>query len=145
MTELCEDCPDHEACMTGWNCETVKRVDIENRMTQEERFLAHKLSEAGISEPQAVTWVFRVVRDAMIRGGQEAVADLLHPEFGSIWRPPMPDGKGGTDGGGEAWKAYREGAAEGWKEGHRIGWQSGFAGEPYSQRLDKNRFEEEEE
>jgi hypothetical protein len=25
MTNLCNNCPDHEACMTGWTCEVVKR------------------------------------------------------------------------------------------------------------------------
>lgn len=25
MTVLCHNCPDHEACMTGWPCEVVKR------------------------------------------------------------------------------------------------------------------------
>ena len=27
MTKLCSDCPDHEACMTGYPCELVKRVN----------------------------------------------------------------------------------------------------------------------
>lgn len=25
MTALCSDCPDHEACMTGYPCEVVRR------------------------------------------------------------------------------------------------------------------------
>lgn len=24
---FCRDCPDHEACMTGWRCDDVKRVN----------------------------------------------------------------------------------------------------------------------
>ena len=27
MNGYCDDCPDHEACYTGWPCEEVKRVD----------------------------------------------------------------------------------------------------------------------
>lgn len=31
---FCEDCPDHEACATGWPCDKVKSVDAQMRVSK---------------------------------------------------------------------------------------------------------------
>jgi hypothetical protein len=31
----CRDCPDHEACATGWRCDDVKRIDAKENAVSE--------------------------------------------------------------------------------------------------------------
>jgi hypothetical protein len=33
--EFCKDCPDHEACCTGWPCTVVKAVDEDHKRKNE--------------------------------------------------------------------------------------------------------------
>jgi hypothetical protein len=138
---FCGDCPDHEGCMTGYPCEVVKRVDKESRMTREERELAEMLAQAGLSPEEAVGRVWDVTEKAFGRGYEGATIDYLHPDFGHIWEPPLPDGEGGMTKGGEAWIARREGGSQGWSLGLRVGWQSGMAGEPSTARESQNPYD----
>lgn len=72
----------------------------------------HECGKRCVSESLAL-WFTRKQEVKINEIAVEVLTNALHPEFGTEWQPPMPDGKGGMTSGGTCWRAYHDGILEG--------------------------------